>query len=187
MANKNTKKTGASVAVQVAKSMRSSIPTEPVQLSTGYWAHIHPVSAPLIDEASARVPEPRPPIVFVDDKGREEPNPNDPDYLRELDRLDVERSMAAIDVMIMMGVELVNEDGTPYEIDESGRWRKQLKLLEKMNRIDLARYDLTDPDELEFVFKKYIATATSDIPMISTFSGLDAGEIEEAVKTFRGD
>ncbi len=187
MANKNTKKTGASVAVQVAKSMRSNVPTEPVQLSTGYWANIHPVSAPLIDEASARVPEPRPPIVFVDDKGREEPNPNDPDYLRELERLDVERSMAAIDVMIMMGVELVNEDGSPYDIDENGRWRKQLSMLAKMNRIDLARYDMTDPDELEFVFKKYIATATADIPMISTFSGLDAEEIEEAVRTFRSD
>jgi hypothetical protein len=186
MSEKNSKKS-ASVAVQVAKSMRGNIPTEPIKLSTGYWALITPVSAPLIDEASSRVPEPRPPTVFVDDKGREEENPNDPDYLRELERLDVERSMAAIDVIIMMGIDLVNEDGTPYEIDENGKWRKQLKMLQKMGRLNLERYDLKDPDELEFVFKKYIATATADIPMLSSFSGMDAGEIDEAVKTFRGD
>ena len=187
MTEKNSKKTGASVAVQVAKGMRSHIPVDPIQLSTGHWAIIHPVSAPLIDEASSRVPEPRPPEVFVDDKGRKEENPNDPDYLRALERLDVERSMAAIDVMIMMGIELVNEDGTPYEIEPDGRWRKQLKMLQKMGRIDLERYDLTDPDEMEFVFKKYIATATADIPVLSAFSGMDAGEIDDAVKTFRGD
>ena len=187
MTAKNSKKTAANVAVQVAKSMRSNAPVDPIQLSTGYWALVHPVSAPLIDEASARVPTPEPPEVYIDDKGRSEPNPNDPDYLRDLERLDVDRSMAAIDVMIMMGVELVNEDGTPYEIDANGRWRKQLKMLDKMGRVDLGRYDLKDEDELEFVFKKYIATATADLPIISSFSGMDAGEIEEAVRTFRGD
>lgn len=187
MAEKNSKKTGANVAVQVAKNLRSNVPVEPIKLSTGYWARIHPVSAPLIDEAAARVPTPKPPMVFVDDKGREEENPLDPDYMRELERLDVERSMASIDVIIMMGVELTNEDGTPYEIDANGHWRKQLNMLAKMGHVNLGRYDMEDPDELEFVFKKYIATATADIPMLASFSGMDAGEIEDAVKTFRGD
>jgi hypothetical protein len=145
------------------------------------------VSAPLIDEAAAQIPEPKPPVVFIEEKGREEPNPSDPDYLYAISRLEMERSLASVDVVIMLGVDLVNEDGTPFEISLEDKWYRQLKLLAKHGRIDLSRYDFEDEDDVEFVFKKYIAVGTSDIPMLTAISGLDAEEVDKAVKTFRGD
>ncbi len=186
MAKKNTRK-NADIAVQIAKGMRGNISHDPIRLASGYWAVVSPVSAPLIDEAASRVVGPSIPEVYIEEKDRSEPNPNDPEYLEQLDRVEVDKSLASIDAIIMMGVDIVNEDGTDYVIDVSEKWYRKLKLMEKMNLMDLDVYDLDDQDVLEFVFKKYVAVSTADIAMLTSISGLNAEEIEQAVKTFRSD
>jgi hypothetical protein len=186
MAKRNTRK-NADIAVQVAKGMRGNISHDPVRLSSGYWAIVSPVSAPLIDEAASRVVGPDIPMVYIEEKDRSEPNPNDPVYLEQLDRIEVDRSLASIDVIIMMGVEIINEDGTEFVLDKEEKWFRKLELMAKMNLMDLDVYDMDDPDVADFVFKKYIAVATADIAMLTSISGLNAEEIDQAVKTFRSD
>jgi len=185
--NKRNTRTGANAAVQVAKSLRGSISHEPTRLASGYWAIVSPVSAPLIDEAAARIKEPEVPIVFIEDKGRSEPNPNDPEYLKALERLDTERALASVEAIIMMGVDIVNEDGSEFEYNKEDKWFTKVSYLAKRNRISLDEYDLDDPFDLEFVFKKYVAVSAADIAMITAISGLNAEEIDQAVKTFRSD
>lgn len=54
--------------------------------SNGIRITMKRVSRNLIVEAWSRVPEPKVPVVYLENKGREEQNPNDPDYLAALTR-----------------------------------------------------------------------------------------------------
>ncbi len=66
-------------AVKAAKRQSNlGITNDPILLSSGYWVRIRPVSAHLIDGAQAQVKDPEVPVVFIEDKGRSEENPNDP-------------------------------------------------------------------------------------------------------------
>lgn len=173
-----------SAAVDVAEAVREQ--TGVVQLSTGYWIRIKPVSASLIDEAQSVLREPPVPEFYIAEKDRYEPNPSDPAYLRALERLDVDRAIAAADTIILFGVELVNEDGSPYVI-ESGEWMKKLKFLEKRGQLDLSVYDLDDPLDMEFIFKKYIAVAAPDFVIISEASGIREEDISRAKRSFKSN
>ena len=144
-----------------------------VELSTGYKAKLVPVSASLIDQVTSRIKDPDPPMWMNESKGREEPNPADPKYLRELEDAGRRRGLAAMDALIMFGVEL--EEPIP----EDTTWIKKLKLL----GIDV---DTDDPFEIEFYFKKYIAVSAEDISMVTQRSGMSAEEVAEAERSFRG-
>jgi hypothetical protein len=173
-----------SAAVEVAGATRSR--DDVVQLSTGYWIRIKPVSASLIDEAQSVIKEPDVPTYYIEEKDRHEPNPSDPAYLRALERLDVERAIAAADTIILFGVDLVNEDGTPADIPD-GEWITKLKFLERRGQMDLSIYDFDDPLDREFVFKKYIAVAAPDFMIISEASGIREEDIDRAKRSFKSN
>ena len=173
--------TTKSGAVIVAKKLaaRSGV-NAPFALSTGVEARFTPVSISIITEAQSAIPDPPVPIWHNESKGTDEPNPNHPDYLKALERIDSERNLAAIDAMVMFGVELVN--GVP----EDGKWLKTLKLRQKMglSNVDLSIFDLEDEIELEFLYKKYFAVAAADIAGLMKMSGVKEEDIEEAMKSF---
>lgn len=166
-------------AVQVAKE-RAGNRDSVVTLSTGVRVKINPVSATLIDKVQTKVKDPTPPDVFIDEKGRSEPNYSDPDYLRAIDRANTDRVVAAMDALILFGVELV--DGLP----ENDTWLKNLRLLEKIGELDLSDLDLDDQFEAEFAYKRYIALAPQDIAIVAAATGLSEGDVAVAEATFRG-
>lgn len=176
----------AAPAVKLAKDLDERKKQDYVRLSTGYWARIMPVSASLIDGAQALVPDPEPPEVWIEEKGRTEINPSDPAYLRALDRAEVRRAVAAADAMVLFGVEMVDENGDQIETP-GGDWLKKLQLMHRVGTIDIGAYDLEDPIDLEFLFKKYVAVAAPDFPLISLASGVREEDVDRAVATFRGD
>jgi hypothetical protein len=151
---------------------------EVLTLSTGYRGRIVPVGASLIDEIVARVKVPEVPTFFNEEKGREEENPTDPKYLKELQEAQQKRVKFSLDAMVMFGLEL--EDGLP----ENDRWLQKLKYMEKIGALDLSDYDLDDPFEKEFVFKRYIAVGTVDLVAIGRKAGLSPAAVEEAAKSF---
>src|SRR5437016_985353 len=51
------------------------------------------VSRLVIVEAGRKIPVPRPPTMYIEEKGREEENPDDPDYILELNAANYERGM----------------------------------------------------------------------------------------------
>jgi hypothetical protein len=152
-----------------------------VTLSTGVRARIRPVAATLLEEVSARIPEPEVPIWHNPDKDRDEPNPSHPQYIAAQARANRERGLAAIDAMVMFGVELV--DGLP----ENDGWLEKLKFLEKKKLLSLADYNLEDPVDKEFLYKRFIAVASTDLRTISQRSGITPEEIARAAGTFPGD
>jgi hypothetical protein len=149
-----------------------------VELTTGYMGKITPVGATLVDEVVSSIEDPEVPVIFDEDKGREIENPNDPQYLRALEKAEYQRSLAAIDAMLLFGLELES-------IPEDDKWLKKLKYLEKKGLIDLSEYDMDDELDREFVFTKYIAVGTQDLMKIGREAGLNSADVEKAARTFQ--
>ncbi len=164
-------------AVDVAKQQTAEVVRE-VTLATGYKARLKPVAASLIDEVVGRIKDPPVPVWHNEKKGRDEPNPDDPEYLAALNDLNRERGTAAIDALVMFGVELV--DGVPDD-----GWDAKLQYLEKRGLIDLKEFDLSDELDRDFVFKRFIAMSAYDLTLLSSISGVREEDIAEAMETFR--
>lgn len=149
-------------------------------LSTGVRVRINPVSARLLTESMARVPKPKVPVYFDEDRQREFTNPSDPVYLDELAERDSQQTNVAMDALIMFGIELV--DGIPDD-----GWDKKLKLLEKLNQLDLEGYDLDNELEREFVYKKFVAVSAGDMDLLQQASGVVTEEdLDQAEESFPG-
>lgn len=149
-----------------------------VTLSTGYKARIVPVSASLIDQVTSRVKDPEVPMWMNEDKGREEPNPADPIYLNALDEAAKERGLAAMDALIMFGVELEEEQPGNLEGPDGQKWLRKLRFIG-------IEVDTEDPFELEFYFKKYVAVSAEDVNLVTSRSGMSAADVEAAERSFR--
>jgi hypothetical protein len=168
------------VASPVVEHKHDTPKDDIVVLSTGIRARIVPVAASLIDSVANRLKPPKMPTFYNEEKGREEENPNHPDYMAALADYAQVRGQAVMDVMVMFGLELV--DGVP----EDKLWLRRLRFLEKRGQLDLSGYDLDDDFDLEFVYKKFIATGTEDLAAIGRRAGLNKEAIEEAAQSFPG-
>ena len=60
------------------------------------------------------------------------------------------------------------------------------KMLERLGHLDLSGYDLTDPLEREYLFKKFVAVGQEDYTLIAEKSGVMPEDVERADKSFRG-
>jgi len=150
-----------------------------VTLSTGVRARIKPVSAKLLDDIARSVPEPAVPRQFIEEKGREEYNPLDPGYLAAVKEANHLRGLRSTEALIMLGIEL--QDEVP-PVDD---WLPKLEFLARRGAVDLTAFDLTDPLEVEFVYKTMIAVATPDLMLVSMASGLTEAEVAEAMAGFQ--
>lgn len=177
-----TKKTG-NVAVGIAKEKKSGELGGIVELSSGIRARLLPVSPSIISEAQSSVAVPEVPKWYNDDRGDYEDNPDHPDYLRAMKQYDADQNMAAIDAMVMFGLELV--DGVP----EDDAWLKKLKLRERMGftKVKLADFDLEDEIDVEFLYKRYIAVGTSDLVMVMRSAGITEEDIASASESFQSN
>jgi len=173
--------TKSSPAVDVAKKVKERDEERIVSLPGGVTARIVPVSAALVDEVSSSVKDPEVPEVYDEEREKDFPNPNDPTYLRGLEEASRKRGIAAIDAMVMFGVELV--DGLP----ENDAWLKKLVYMSKRNLVNLDGYDLEDELDLEFLYKRYVAITPTVLSVITEMSGISGADIEAAEESFRSD
>lgn len=167
-------------AIEAAREINSR--QHPTYVDTAYGVRLQlvPVSASLIDDVTSRVPDPEIPVWYNEKKERDEPNESDPNYLREMEEAGRLRGIAAMDAMIMFGVEL--PDGLPQE----DKWLRKLKFMEKRGLLDLNDYDLDDTEEREFLFKRLVAVSGNLITKISELSGISGEEVERAKESFPG-
>ena len=152
---------------------------EPITLSTGYVVRLKPVAAVLIQEAQAKIKEPVVPTQKLDD-GRTTENPQHPDYIQAQRMAYLARAQAGIDTMVLFGVEL------PEGLPEDEGWLKKLRFMEKRGLLDLSEYDLDEPLEREFIFKKFIAMGNDDWELLGEISGIDAEAVARAKASFPG-
>ena len=150
-------------------------------LSTGVWARLVGVSQSYIQDALAMLKEPPVPMWTHPEKEREEPNPSDPEYLRDMEEYSQKRLRVIFDTLSLFGIELT--DGVP----EDDAWLRRLKLHAKRGHLDLSDLDLDDEIDREFLYKRYVALGNEDFLMIGQLSGIDPVEVAEAAKSFQGD
>lgn len=72
---------------------------------SGVVLKLKKVNGLIISELGRKIKEPRVPKVYIEDKGREEENPNDPDYLEALQDVAHQRAMLTIDTYYALGTE----------------------------------------------------------------------------------
>lgn len=173
-------KAAKTAAVQVAKERDKKSLNGHVTLSTGVKGKIVPVATALLQRVSNKVPLPEVPTWENPDKGRQEPNPNDPKYRRELEEASRARGEAYLDALIMFGLEL--PDGVP----DGNEWIKKLHYMERLGHLDLDGFDLDDPMDREFVYKRYIAVGDNDWVLIRQASNMIQEEVEAEIANFPG-
>lgn len=166
-------------ALELAKEQHSGGAGTVYNLPNGAKVAILPVSATLLDEVTARITDPEPPMWFNPAKEKDEPNPMDPGHIKALAAADRRRLVASFDVMTMFGLELL--DGMPE--DES--WIRKLQMMERLGHIDLSTYDLKNDLDREFVYKRYIILSADLIGKIGSASGLTDEEVAKAEATFQ--
>ena len=158
--------------LEVVKQAREGQEPVEVTLLTGAKAVLLPVSPALIQDVQVSIENPKVPTVYIEEKGRDEENPMDPAYLAALERAEVERTQAVMDAQIMFGVELKEGFRVPPN------WVKRLK------RLGL-EFDESDPDEVEFTFKKY-GVSNAHLILLGKLSGISEEDIERFRDLFRG-
>lgn len=163
---------GDNPAVQTAKE---GDPNEEEQLfttSTGVTIRRLTIPDILMQRVMEKVKKPKVPMWFNPEKERDEPNPNDPDYLEAVRQAQDERGQRAIDAAIMFGCELVSE------LPESREW------IQRLNRFGI-EVDESDEFELKFAYLKYVAFSNSSDLALVTGWGLSEEDIANAGATFR--
>lgn len=168
--------------IATAKQKRSvTNPGDVITLDNGVRVKVHAVPAALIDDVTRNIPTPDVPVWHNAEMERDEPNPNDPAYQKALAEADRLRATAMIDACVIFGIELL--DGVP---DGDG-WLTNLKFLEKRGQIDLSGYDLEDPLEREFVYKRFVVAPIWLIMKVQELSSITPQEIENQKAIFRGN
>jgi hypothetical protein len=147
----------------------------------GAQYQLRPVSPAIMDVVTAKIETPKVPMWFNKEMDREEPNPNHPDYILSLEAANRQRGTAIFDALVMFGVELVN--GLP----KSDEWLRKLKYMIKHGMIALDDYDLEDPYDQEFLYKRYILATGAMVNEIGNLSALTAEDVKAAGASFPGN
>jgi len=170
--NDNRVTQAATAAASASRAEETARPT--VTLSNGIVLALKPVPAMVIRAAVNRIPEPKVPKVYIQDKDREEENPDDPDYQRALAQHTEDTSMAAFEAVLLLGTSVVSVPAN-MERPEGNEW------LSKLVTLGIGP-DGDNPDERYLAWLQYYALTTARDIAALTAAGRDlAGVREEAV------
>ncbi len=143
------------------------------------------VSRILLVDATRKIKTPKPPIVMISDKGREEENPTDPDYQAALADSNYLRAMTVINIYVTLGTKPVKlPEG--LEPPESNSWIEELVELDagfENPKSERSRY-------LQWI--KYVALDDTQINELVTavmrFSGVTLEtDVQKAQESFRNN
>ena len=169
--------TTKNAVVAIAKETADNILT----LSTGARIRVRPVSASLLMGVQNRIKYPPVPVVHDAEKQTDYENPNHPSYIRDCEDVDNRRGIAAMEAIIMFAVELV--DGMP----DDQTWLKKLETLQRAGIVDLSDFDLENPIDLEFIYKRDVAITTDDMDLITKIASPSQEGVDEIIALFPGD
>lgn len=108
----------------------------------------------ILRDAVLKLPEPVVPVVYIEEKEREEPNPHDPDYLEAVNKYNVDVSFIAINSSIVLGTAVLTVPENMVGVDDD-EWLAPLTIVglpiptDKHNRyLGWVKYYALDDDEL---------------------------------------
>lgn len=174
-----------------AKKNKSKI----VELSSGDYLSVRSISPFLIDQIRASVEDPPVPMAKVDmGEGVVEdyPNPNDPEYLRQLADANAERERRSNYALVVHGAVLCDEQGDPVDPPENG-WEFRLKMsgINWRKEIEKITGPLEDEEEVKFAkmtaYVLFVGMTIEDTPKIFSAMGVSEEMQQQAAATFRGE
>lgn len=173
---------GIKAAAKAAKSQGFKVP-ERVTLSNGIELLIKPMPPMLLTAVTTSVPEPPVPMIFLEEKGRDEPNPNHPDYVRAMDERAAVIGLATTNLILYACSSVVSVPEGIYKPEDEG-WVK----LTEMAGI---KFDKDDPAERYLAWLRSYAVATmDDMKMVQNLplqlAGISEAEVDEVEDSFRG-
>lgn len=124
-------------------------------MSTGVRVRVSAVNPATLTDIQKRIKDPSVPTRLGQDMELV-PMLDHPDYVAGVEQANMDRASAMMDVIALFNVELI--DGLP----EDDGWLKKLRMLDRIGRLDLSRFDLEDEGDREFLYKKHIALTTED-------------------------
>jgi len=150
-------------------------PVDQIEVSTGVIIGIRDVPVIPFRELQKRIQRERPcvPVLYIEDKGREEENPDDPEYQEELAEYNESTEMRLIDYMLMTGTKIIK---VPDNINtlESEEWAEECRYLGS---------DVPASGGVRYLqWLKYVACPTqNDIASLILAAGRKLGVTEEDV------
>lgn len=154
-----------------------------IELSTGVVLKSKPVSRNIFADILSEHVAPRIPSVYNSEKGREEDNPLDPDYLNDLRRYNTQLARAMSDALIVLGTEFESKpESLPSYDDET--WLEEVSLL----RV----YKTNSRKGRYLAWVKTVAISTDDdfaaiSNSVKRAMGVPEGDVSDAAKRFRAD
>ena len=112
-------KTARRAAVDIAADANEKdTDNDVVELSNGIRLRVRTVPPLILRQPIQHLPEPQPPTIHLDKQDVDEPNPNDPDYLREHAEWEATAGFATVDLMLLLGTTKPTEEGPPEPMIE---------------------------------------------------------------------
>jgi hypothetical protein len=112
-------------AASLAAEQATALPVTEVTLENGVALRLKPVPPFAIRNAAAHLKRPEVPIWVDPDKGREEPNPNDPDYQAAVRQYVNDQAEAALTVALLLGTEVISVPEGMYGVADE-RWAEEV-------------------------------------------------------------
>lgn len=186
---KTEKKTAARKAFMAAvgPSVNKNIREASVTLTNGVKLKLRSVSPTAVREAVMRLERPKPPRVMNETKGREEENPQHPDYLTQVEEYEAATQEAAANVLLLLGTEV---EHVPEEVPilDTDDWVEDLRYVGVLGE----DFDGSNPRARKLAWLKFVAmTSLQDTVMVLggplTALGVSESEVAETIQSFRGD
>jgi hypothetical protein len=170
------------LALEVSAESSKETNANLVVLSTGVTIRVKPVSNILFTEFQKKHPQPKVPMWYNEDNGRNEPNPNNPDYIEANRAWQFDVGIGIVDLMIIMGTSLESvKDGTPKLEDDD--WLEDLSFAD-------VEVDRNNKRARWLAYVKYVAAAKDEdmeklMAHVSGQSGVSEADVETASSQFR--
>ncbi len=93
----------------MAKSKAEKPQGNTITLSSGVVLELRRVGYFIANAATRRLKRPKPPVQFIEEKGREEENPSHPDYIEALQEYEARQTSIIFDSYLWFGTKLVSK------------------------------------------------------------------------------
>ena len=160
----------------VAEETKTDKQSDRITFSNGVVLGFKKVNIMRLQSIASRFEYPEVPEDYNPDKDRWEENPNDPNYIKQCEKVDQQQGTAIIDAIAAFGTRLIHvPDNIPHP--DSDDWIEELELFGiEVNRTSkLARY---------YSWVKYVAIVDqNDLVELGNQFGIQLGMSERLVKT----
>lgn len=175
-------------AVAAANSGQAAKRIKELELENGIILALKPVPPLLLREAARNIRDPEVPIWHDPDKGRDEPNPNDPDYLLGIAEAREKRSQAAMTVALLTGTAIISVPEGMYR-PEQDEWIADIRAAYEIAGTTVELHD--HPERARYLdwLRYYAISSETEMFVLTKLTTLGVAltneEVQAAAESFR--